>query len=139
MAWDATDLADYNDIILQDGVFAYNFTASGTIYKGQAVCVCADNKVMTCNNGGGTATEADAIGIACYNATNGNQIAVAGPGNIVIAVFDTDSDCTPGAVVYGDADGILDHAAGNASKAAGYVVSTPVSATTNYVGKLLVV
>lgn len=138
MAWDTTDLANYNDIVIQDGIFAYNFTASGAIYKGQAVCVCPAHEgyVMQCTS---DATYANCIGIAAQNAAAGTQIPVAGPGNIVYAVCDTNSDITAGTAVYGDTNGILDATAGNATKIAAYALSTPEQITTNYVAKFLLV
>lgn len=41
--------------------------------------------------------------------------------------------------MYGDAYGILDATAGNATKVAGYVVVSGTQITTNYVGQVLVV
>ena len=52
------------------------FTASGTIYGGQAVYT---NGKMTVLEG---TTEKAGIGIALYDATKGNGVAVLGPGNI---------------------------------------------------------
>jgi hypothetical protein len=136
MAWDTTDLTAFNDIIVQDGVFAYNFTASGTIYKGQAVALCPgmNNNVMACDS---EAIYANAIGLATMNATKGKWVAVAGPGNICYAVCDAAEPV--GTAMYGDTAGILDATAGNATKVAAYIVEIPVVKTTNYVGKVLVV
>jgi len=136
MAWDTDDITT-NDIIVQDGVFAYGFTASGSISIGQAVCICGDNKVMVCSDGSVNATEANSIGLATMTASNGDEISIAGPGNICNACFDTDSDTTPGTAVYGDTYGILDVTSGNATRVAGYVVETPTQVSTNYVGKVL--
>ncbi len=133
MVWDITDITT-NDIIYQDGVFAYNFTAGEAIKKGQAVYVSADNTVSITTS---TAVEADSIGVACYDAANGAQIAIAGPGNIAVACFD--AAVAVGLPVYGDTYGVFDETAGSAVKIAGYVVELPVVATTAYVGKLLLV
>ena len=139
MAWSTTDIAT-NDIIKQDGVFAYNFEASGTIYKGQFVAVTDDNKVGVTT---ASAPACNAIGVACYNATDGEQISIACGGNIVICC--ADASIQAGTAVYGDTDGTCDSAAGNATKVAGYVVDdTPsdvsgsVSATYHVVKVLLV-
>ena len=136
MTWDTTDLASYNDIILQDGVFAYNFTASGAIYKGQAVtpCPAKDGYVMVCDEDAG---HADAIGVATGDATAGKQVPVAGPGNICWTCVDAAE--VAGTPLYGDNYGILDAAAGNAKKIAGYAMNTGAAGTTNYIIKVLLV
>ena len=121
MTWSTTDIAA-NDIIQQDGVFAYNFIASGTIYKGQAVYVTANNKVAVTDTDAG---HCDAIGLACINATNGEQISVACGGNICVAC--ADAAPSVGAPVYGDTDGALTTTIGNAKKVAGYVVDANAS------------
>jgi len=135
MTWDTTDLADYNDIIVQDGVFAYNYTASGTIYKGQAVALVPgmDNTVMVCTSDAGVC---DSIGLATMGATNGKQISIAGPGNICWACVDAaEAVNTP---LYGDTDGVYDAAPGNATRVSAIIVSLPALVTTAYVGKVLV-
>jgi hypothetical protein len=92
---------------------------------------------MVTTNGGSTATHADAIGFACYDADDGEQVAIAGPGNIVWACVDASEDA--GTAVYGDAYGILDATAGNATKIAGYLVTSGQTATTNHIAQVLVV
>ena len=141
MAWSTTDIAT-NDIIQQEGVFASNFIASGTRRKGQAVWICADNKVSPCTSDAG---DADGIGFACYDQTTaGNQIAIAGPGNIVVCCMDANTSA-PGTLLYGDADGILDATAGNASRAMAILVDNSPedvsgsAACTNHVIKALVI
>ena len=136
MTWDTSDIVE-NDIILQDGVFAYNFIASGTIYKGQAVCICGDNKVMVCNDGSSDASEADVVGLATYNATNGNQISVAGPGNICNCC--TNGQVSVSTAVYGTDDGCLHGTQGNATKVAGYMVTTSTLQSTHYKGLILLI
>jgi hypothetical protein len=138
MAWDETDLASYNDIIIQDGVFAYNFTASGTIYKGQAVTPCPskDGYVMVCDADAG---HSDSIGLATGDSTDGVQIPVAGPGNICWACTDSGADVIAGAPLYGDLYGLLDATKGNATKVAGYALNTGAAGTTNYLVKVLLV
>jgi len=139
MAWATTDIAA-NDIIQQDGVFAYNFTASGAIKKGQFVWLSADNKVTPC---GSPAGDADSIGVACYDAATTKQVAIAGPGNIALCC--ADASITPGTAVYGDTDGTCDSTMNNATKVAGYVVddspdnvSGTVAATYHVITVLLV-
>jgi len=107
------------DIIIQDGTFAFLFKASGTIYKGQAVYVKADNAVTACT---ADASECEAIGVAIDDASHGSQVGIAGPGNIVRCAGD--ADIAPGTLVYGDADGSFDATAGNATKVGGVVVKS---------------
>jgi hypothetical protein len=124
MTWSTTDIAS-NDIIQQDGIFAYNFTASGTIYKGQAVYICKNDSVGVC---GSAAGDCNAIGLACINATNGVQISVACGGNIAVACANHAASApTVGAPVYGYTDGTLYATIGNATKVAGYVVNNAAS------------
>ena len=136
MTWDTTDITS-NDIIVQDGVFAYTFEASGTIYKGQAVCICGDEKVMPCNDGGTNTTESDVLGIASYGSINGRQISIAGPGNIALCC--TSGTVPAGTAMYGIHDGCLHGTKGNATKIAGYMVTESVLKTTHYEGKVLLV
>jgi hypothetical protein len=137
-AWDTSDadMTAYTDIIVQDGVFAYNFTASGTIYKGQAVGLVPgmDNTVMTT-----TAEQyvCDAIGLATMKATDKKQIAVAGPGNICYGCFG--SAIAVGSPVYAQGGGVLTTVGTYSTKPTGFVVELPVVKTTNYVGKVLLV
>jgi hypothetical protein len=139
MAWDTTDLTNYNDIIIQDGVFAYNFTASGAIYKGQAVAVCPnkDMYVLVTDSDAGTC---DCIGLAAQNASDGDQIPIAGPGNICWACCDNGADVVAGAPLYGDTNGILDASAPQTTeKIACYELNTSTAGTTNYIVKVLLV
>jgi len=134
MAWDTTDLTNYNDIIVQDGVFAYNFEASGTIYKGQAVALIPgeDNTVGVTTS---VAAMMRCIGLATYNVTDAVQVGIAGPGNICYACFD--SAIAVGTAVYATTAGVFTSTQGNAQRPAGYVVSLPAIGTTAYVGKIL--
>lgn len=143
MAWDTTDLASYNDIIYQDGVFAYNFTASGAIRKGQAVCV-APSMTMCVMVTTAAAGACDVIGICTGDAADTAQVAIAGPGNIVYACCDSGgtagtSGIQAGDPVYGTTFGVLTETAGNAIKIAAYALDTPTIVTTTYVGKFLLV
>lgn len=67
-----------DDIIVQEGTFAYSFIASGTIYAGQLVKPAGPMQVVA------TAAATDnSIGVAAYYVTKGEAVAVYGPGNIV--------------------------------------------------------
>ena len=149
MAWDENDLKYYEDIV-QEGVFAYNFNCSGTIYKGQAVTILPkkDLAVMVTEVGTGKSEASNAIGFAAYTmtgftSTTGDNakkmIAIYGPGNIVWACCDTGEDIVPGTYLYGDTDGILDADPGNAKKIAGIALCSGNEATTNQTVKILVV
>ncbi len=74
MAW--TEISD-NDIMLQQPAATYGFTASGTIYKGQGVYLCANNKVKA-----GDAVNKMGIGVAANDASDGEVIGVHGVGCI---------------------------------------------------------
>ena len=82
------------------------------------------------------AGKAEAVGIATYDVSAGDQVSVAGPGNIVYACLDEAYD--PGSLVYASSNGILSNSS-NGTKIAGIVLTTPTSETTNYVGEVLLV
>jgi uncharacterized membrane protein len=123
-------LVSSNSIILQDGVFAYNFEAQGAIKKGQAVSMSGNNQVKVC------AASENCIGVACYGAED-EQIAIAGPGNVVWACVDAAESV--GTALYGDDDGIFDASQDGTERVAAYVVELPVLTSTNYRGKVLLV
>jgi len=68
-----------DDIIVQEGTFAYDFIASGTIYAGQAVEPVGTMQVRK------VTTAYKGIGVAAYDAADTTHVAVYGPGNIVRA------------------------------------------------------
>jgi len=72
------------DIIVQEGTFAFDYDASGTVYAGQGVYAIGTLQVKA------PATTLDipkvqkgCVGVAAYGATDGEPVAVYGPGNIV--------------------------------------------------------
>ena len=73
-------------IPIQPGIKAYNFYASGVIYKGQAVAGVKgpDNKnyVMATNH-----SSQRMVGIAAFTADSGEPIAIFGPYNMVRAMI----------------------------------------------------
>ena len=129
MAWDTNDIDD--DIITQDGTFAYLFKASGNLYAGQAVYIIADNTVCA-----GIAN-AEGIGVVDHDVTHGNQVAVYGPGNVVRLCLDAAGSA--GGAVYCDAGGVCDTTIGSAERIMGYQLEAATSKTTNYFGKVLLV
>ena len=68
-----------DDIIVQEGTLAYNFIASGTISAGQIVEVNDTMKVRV----DPTANDTSWIGVAAYDVTDDEYVAIYGPGNIV--------------------------------------------------------
>lgn len=72
-----------NDIATQAGTKLYDFKASGTIYKGQAVCLCPgmDDTVYVPTDI--TASAQRVIGIADYTVADKEKVAIWGPYNIV--------------------------------------------------------
>jgi len=71
--------APTDDIIVQEGTFAYSFKCSGTIYPGQAVYPVATMEVKAVSAN----YEPGCIGVAAYKKTDDGYIGVYGPGNIV--------------------------------------------------------
>lgn len=67
-----------DDIIVQEGNFAYNYKASGTIYEGQVVHINDTMRVTST-----ASNDKNIVGVAAYTVTNNEYVAVYGPGNIV--------------------------------------------------------
>ena len=80
-----TSTSPSEDIIVQEGTFAFDFDASGSVFAGQAV-YCNDTLAVAAPNGGLSAPQAGCVGIAAYDQTTGNPVAVYGPGNICRAI-----------------------------------------------------
>jgi len=81
-----------DDIIFQEGAMAYNYKASGTIKKGQLVYPVTTMEVKACN----AFDKNGIVGVAAYDVTDDEFLAVWGPGNIVRCK-------SSGAVTVGDA------------------------------------
>jgi len=92
-----TYVAPTDDIILQEGVFAYNYQASGAIMAGQVVTIQDSMKVGVFGGALSTAgaSAKNVVGIAAYGCADKGYVAVFGPGNVVRCV-------TSGAVSCGD-------------------------------------
>jgi len=82
-------------IIIQEGTLAFDYDASGTIYKGQGVYAVDAFKVKAPGTGIGT-EQGGCVGVAAYSQTDGKPIAVYGPGNIVRVIISGASHCTAG-------------------------------------------
>jgi hypothetical protein len=108
-----------DDIIVQEGTFGFDFTASGTIYKGQAVYANkSDLYVAAVPTAGGTTPQTRIVGLAAYDQTNGKPLTVFGPGNICRAI--TSGSCEAG-------DNLWAHSEGKLSKISGWPdLSAPV-------------
>ena len=74
-----TSTSPSEDIIVQEGTFAFDYECSGSVFAGQAVYV-NDTLKVSAPPGGDVRT--GYVGIAAYDQTDGNQVAVYGPGNI---------------------------------------------------------
>lgn len=74
-----TFTAPTDDIIFQEGAMAYNYQASGSILAGQLVYPNDTMKVAAVN----TVDMTGIVGVAAYDVTDDEYVAVWGPGNIV--------------------------------------------------------
>ena len=86
-----TYTAPTDDILYSEGGPIFSLQASGAIYAGQ--CLTADG-TMECK----VASNADDafIGVALYDVSNDDYVAIAGPGNIVRCIVNGTSKCTSG-------------------------------------------
>lgn len=82
-----------DDIIVQEGTFAFDFDASGSISAGQAVYINGPMYVAAIP---ATVACGKAVGVAAYDVTNNQPVAVYGPGNIVRVIISGTSKCTQG-------------------------------------------
>lgn len=110
---------------------ALGFTASGTIYGGQAVQANADGYVTA-----GT-TGVVGLGIALYDATIGEGITILGPGNVSYCRISGTSETTPTTYSY-VVCGVEGYckAASSGTNAFGRIVDLP--STNGGIGKILI-
>jgi hypothetical protein len=71
------------DIIVQEGTFAFDYLCSGTVTKGQGVYAIGTMACVAPTTTGVQSVQPGCLGVAAYTQTHGNQVAVYGPGNIV--------------------------------------------------------
>jgi len=104
-----------DDIIVQEGTFAYDYIASGTIYAGQCLeaGTTSSMEVEVAEN----ATDAF-VGVAAYNATDGEKIAVYGPKNIVRCIVKGTSVCNIGDDLF---------VSGSEGKVSNAAIDTPIN------------
>ncbi len=69
------------DVIVQEGTFAFDYDASGTVYAGQGVYAIGTLQVKA--PAATTKIAHGCVGVAAYEIADGNPVAVYGPGNIV--------------------------------------------------------
>lgn len=81
-------------IPIQPGIGAYNFIASGTIYRGQGVYLCGDNKVKVPTN-----DSQRIFGIAEYTVVDSDNVAIFGPLNLVSCKISASSTLSAGTFV----------------------------------------
>ena len=123
-----------DDIIVQEGTFAYSMIASGAIKAGQAVKAAggAMNVAVTT-----VALSTDVIGVAAYTVASGEHVAVYGPGNIVRVIISGTSKCTVGDDLYAQYEGKW--ATGTATAGACHAVALETQATADGTARVLLV
>ena len=109
-----------NDIGLQLGTFAFSFKASGDIKRGQAVTLVGDNTVAAVS-----ASSQNAIGVADYDASDGEMVAIYCAGNIVRCGISGTSIPSVGDTVGAFKDGYLTTSTGG--RVCGIIVEAPSS------------
>ena len=113
-----------DDIILQEGVFAYDYEASGSIKAGQCLIPIGTFQAKVVGNDPSDAF----IGVAAYAASDKDQIAVYGPGNIVRCIVSGTSKCTVGDDLMTAAEGKVSNAGAAAGKKIGVALQTQATA-----------
>lgn len=110
------------DVLIQPPAGGFTFTASGSIYKGQAVYLVDDYKVKV-----PTTDTQPLYGIAGYNKTDGQKIVIYSVGNIVKCKVSSSSSISVGTKVGVIADGYLSD---SATYNSGAIITK--AATSNY-------
>jgi len=119
-----------DDIGIQLGTFAFSFRASGNIKKGQAVRLVDDNTVAAVS-----ASSQNAVGVADYDASDGEMVAIYCAGNIVRCGISGASIPDVGSTVGAYKEGYLTDATGG--RVCGIVVEAPSS--NPGIGKVLLI
>jgi len=94
-----------DDIIIQEGVSAYSFLASGTISAGQAVEAVNTMEVMAPPATKVANDNFRIIGVAAYDVTDNEYVAIYGPGNIARVIISGASNCVVGEVLVPSCEG----------------------------------
>jgi len=127
-----TFTAPTDDIIFQEGTAAYNFIASGTILAGQLVFPNDTMKVAAVN----AADKDNIIGVAAYDVTDDEYVAVWGPGNIVRCK--SSGALTVGTAVHGSLNGHVYYDPAGVTATAKVGIALETVATNTQVKVLLV-
>ena len=98
------------DIILQEGTFAFDFECSGSVTGGQAVeavrRTAGEIAVRAIPNA--SLIGHGCVGVAAYDQTDGKAVAVYGPGNICRVIISGTTN-NPGDVLHATYDGQWHH------------------------------
>jgi len=105
-----TSSSPAEDIIVQEGTFAFDYNASGDVFAGQAVKAAhATGFVAAPGNTTADAVVHGCVGVAAYDQTSeGKAVAVYGPGNIVRAIV-SGTGVTVGDVLHATVEGRWTH------------------------------
>jgi len=76
-----TSSSPSEDIIVQEGTFAFDYDCSGSVFKGQGVYAIGTMQVKAPADSINVCTPG-CVGVAAYDQTDGKPVAVYGPGNI---------------------------------------------------------
>ena len=99
-----TSTSPTHSIIEQEGSFAFDFDLSGACFAGQAVeSALATGFVRPVP--AASVISHGCVGIAAYDQTDNNPVAVYGPGNIVRGIISGTSKCTIGDVLHACQEG----------------------------------
>jgi len=77
-----TTTSPSEDIIVQEGTFAFDYDCSGSVYAGQGVLAVGTMQVIAPGSFQNKPVGTACVGVAAYDQTDGNPVAVYGPGNI---------------------------------------------------------
>jgi hypothetical protein len=94
-----TSTSPSEDIIVQEGTFAFDYDSSGSVYKGQGVYAIGTLQAIAPTHSLG-GQQPGCIGVAAYDQTDGNPVAVYGPGNICRVIISGSSKCTVGDTLF---------------------------------------
>ena len=131
-----TSTSPSEDIIVQEGTFAFDFDASGSVYAGQAV-YCNHTLAVAAPGGGLTSPQHGCVGIAAYDQTNGNPVAVYGPGNICRAIY-SGTACRTGDILFCGNDGKLEEYVGTSQPSGVAFIALEDQSTNNGTVRVLV-
>ena len=129
------------DIIVQEGTFAFDYDCSGAVSAGQGVYANATGLYVAAapEERGNVDVTAGCLGVAAYGQTHGNPVAVYGPGNIVRVIISGTSKCTVAKPVYCVSEGKFANIANYACPSGVYGIALETQGTANGTAKVLLV